>query len=57
MPDFPGVGRFEGEIMHSHSYKDNARFAGKRVVTIGIGNSSSDITTEISKVWLDVFCS
>lgn len=56
MPEFPGANEFEGEMLHSHAYKDNRRFAGKRVVTIGIGNSSSDITTEISKVAAETFC-
>jgi dimethylaniline monooxygenase (N-oxide forming) len=46
IPDFPGAEDFKGDIIHSHAYKDNRRFAGKRVVTVGIGNSSSDITTE-----------
>eukprot|EP01051_Picozoa_sp_SAG22_P005935 SAG22_NODE_371_length_11566_cov_5.447458_3_plen_191_part_00 len=41
IPDFPGAAEFGGEMIHSHSYKDNTRFRGKRVVTIGIGNSSS----------------
>jgi dimethylaniline monooxygenase (N-oxide forming) len=35
VPDFPGADQFTGEMLHSHAYKDNSRFAGKRVVTVG----------------------
>ena len=56
IPEFPGAETFKGEVLHSHEYKDNERFRGKRVVTVGIGNSSSDITTEISKVAAECFC-
>ena len=56
IPDFEGAADFAGDMLHSHEYKDNARFAGKKVVTVGIGNSSSDITTEISKVAESTHC-
>ena len=38
-PTFPGMDRFKGVQMHSHSYKDPAPVAGKRVVVVGVGNS------------------
>ena len=56
IPEFEGAADFAGDMLHSHEYKDNARFAGKKVVTVGIGNSSSDITTEISKVAESTHC-
>jgi dimethylaniline monooxygenase (N-oxide forming) len=50
IPEFPGSEKFQGTQLHSHSYKENSPFRGKRVVVVGIGNSGSDIVTEISKV-------
>lgn len=47
---FDGLDSFPGLLMHSHTYKDNSKFVGKRCVVVGIGNSGSDIATEISKV-------
>ena len=48
MPDFPG--KFEGEILHSHAYKTNQGYEGKRVLVIGAGNSGCDCAVEISRV-------
>jgi len=48
MPDIPG--QFDGEYLHSHQYKSNANFAGKRVLVIGSGNSGCDCAAEISRV-------
>jgi len=49
-PAFPGSERFEGVQMHAHSYVDNAIFAGKKVVVVGMGNSAMDIAVESSYV-------
>lgn len=48
MPDIPG--QFDGEYLHSHQYKSNVNFAGKRVLVIGSGNSGCDCAAEISRV-------
>lgn len=45
---FPG--QFDGETLHSHSYKTPDQFANKRVLVIGIGNSGCDIACDISRV-------
>ena len=47
-PDIPG--EFTGELMHSHTYKRAASFAGKRVLVIGGGNSAADVAVETSRV-------
>lgn len=47
-PDFPGT--YGGEIMHSHFYKTPEKFADKKVLILGIGNSGCDISCELSKV-------
>lgn len=48
VPPIPGT--FDGVEIHSHEYVDGARFAGKRVVVVGMGNSAMDIVVEVSQV-------
>ncbi|WP_285034340.1 NAD(P)-binding domain-containing protein [Mycolicibacterium sp. lyk4-40-TYG-92] len=48
--EFPG--EFTGEQMHSHYYidpSDPKDLRGKRILVVGIGNSASDITSELSQ--------
>ena len=47
-PQLPG--NFTGEYLHSHSYKTNQPFEGKRVLVLGAGNSGCDCAVEISRV-------
>lgn len=53
MPVFEG--RFEGEILHSHSYKVPDPFRDRRVLVIGAGNSGCDIAVELAGVASRVF--
>jgi cation diffusion facilitator CzcD-associated flavoprotein CzcO len=49
LPNFPG--EFTGESFHSHAYIDPYApldLRGKRILVVGIGNSSADITVELS---------
>jgi len=39
--------QFKGEYLHSHDYKEPARFADKRVCVVGVGNSGLDIASDI----------
>jgi thioredoxin reductase len=48
-PAFPGAGSFPGERLHSHDYRTPERFAGKRVLVVGFGNSACDIAAECSQ--------
>ena len=50
LPRFQGQDKFQGEILHSSSYRNPEMFRGKRVVMIGAGESGSDIVKEISDV-------
>lgn len=51
VPRWPEIeGEFTGEYLHAHSFKSNARFAGKRVLVIGAGNSGCDCAVETSRV-------
>ncbi len=47
-PQLPG--NFTGEYLHSHSYKTNRPYGGKRVLVLGAGNSGCDCAVEISRV-------
>ena len=45
-----GLENFQGEIVHSYRYRNNARFRGKRVLVVGLAESGADIVREISDV-------
>jgi len=57
VPDFPGLDRFKGKVIHSHDYRTPEQFDGKRVVVIGIGNSGGDISVELSRRASQVYLS
>ncbi|GAA4043339.1 flavin-containing monooxygenase [Parerythrobacter jejuensis] len=49
IPDYPGA--FSGEQIHSHSYMtptEPVDCMGKRVLVVGMGNSSMDISSELA---------
>ncbi len=49
-PDFPG--EFSGEQIHSHRYVSPTEplpLHGRRVLVVGIGNSASDVVSELSQ--------
>jgi len=57
-PD-PYPGRFSGEQIHSHSYRnpsDPVAMRGKRVMVVGIGNSAVDIASELAHRSAGVRC-
>lgn len=53
-PEFPG--RFNGRVLHSHTYREPFEFRGEKVLVVGIGNSGVDIACDVAhmgqKVWL-----
>jgi len=50
LPVFPGQEKFKGTIIHSADYVNAEPLAGKRVLTIGGGESGADITLQIARV-------
>jgi hypothetical protein len=48
-PPFPGQEEFEGTQLHVHDYKTPDVLAGRTVLVLGIGNSSTDIAVESSR--------
>ncbi|MFF7244397.1 flavin-containing monooxygenase [Embleya sp. NPDC008237] len=47
-PGIAGSETFSGEIVHAVDYADAGRFAGRRVVVLGAGNSACDIAVNLS---------
>ena len=47
IPDFPGLEKFKGEIMHSSAFSGSPRYSGKNVIVVGCGNSAHDIAMEL----------
>lgn len=47
MPEVPGT--FDGEVIHSVDYRDPSRFAGRRVLVVGLGNSGADIACDAAQ--------
>lgn len=50
IPNFPGLDGFKGDVVHSKYYRDKNLYKGKKVLCVGMGESSADITSEISSV-------
>ncbi|MDQ6656933.1 MAG: NAD(P)-binding domain-containing protein [Actinomycetota bacterium] len=47
-PAYPG--HFDGEQLHSHSYRSAEQLRGRNVLVVGMGNSAMDIAVEASVV-------
>jgi len=47
IPAIPTLQNFGGTILHSSQYDDGERWAGKRVLVIGTGNSGHDIAQDL----------
>ncbi|MBM0204456.1 NAD(P)/FAD-dependent oxidoreductase [Micromonospora sp. STR1s_5] len=48
VPDIPGKSSFKGVLLHSSEYRRPADVAGDRVLVLGVGNSGSEIATELA---------
>lgn len=46
-PDIPGLDAFPGEVVHSAAYGDGARFSGREVLVVGVGNSGAEIAIDL----------
>ena len=53
-PELPGLDDFKGEIIHSGSYLDSHKWAGKKAVVLGTGNSGHDVTQDLHSCGVDV---
>jgi cation diffusion facilitator CzcD-associated flavoprotein CzcO len=48
-PDFPGLGRFGGRIVHPQKWSEDIEYAGKRVVVIGSGATAVTLIPAIAQ--------
>ena len=48
-PNFPGVERFKGQVVHPQFWPEDLDYAGKRVVVIGSGATAVTIVPEMAK--------
>lgn len=58
VPNWPGVQRFGGEVLHSSLYERREAYRGKRVLVVGAGPSglqvAHDLAAVAAEVWLAV---
>jgi cation diffusion facilitator CzcD-associated flavoprotein CzcO len=48
-PDFPGVAKFKGALVHPQAWPETLDYAGKRVVVIGSGATAVTLVPEMAK--------
>merc|ERR1719414_2698464 len=49
VPEFPGIDRFPGRVMHAHDFRDASEFAGQRLLLVGASYSAEDIALQCIK--------
>ncbi len=59
IPRWPGLGQFNGELIHSGEFTNAWPFAGRDVLVVGAGNSAADIAVQLAydgarRIWLAV---
>lgn len=50
LPAIDGLESFTGEVVHSYTYRNPEPYRGKRVVSVGIGETGADVVHEICRV-------
>lgn len=56
-PTWPGMGAFEGSIVHSIDYKNPESYSGSRVLVIGMGNTGAEIALDLAEAGIPVWIS
>ena len=56
IPSYPGQKDFQGNIIHSSSYKNGISFRGQRVLVVGFGNSSGEIAVDLAEEGTSEVC-
>lgn len=49
LPEWEGRATYEGDLVHSASYRSARPYAGKRVLVVGAGNSGTEIATDLAE--------
>ncbi|KAF8006253.1 hypothetical protein BT93_K0518 [Corymbia citriodora subsp. variegata] len=47
MPDIEGLAEFKGEVIHACNYKSGEKFARKKVLVVGCGNSGMEVSLDL----------
>ena len=47
LPKLPGLDTFKGTVMHTHDYREGARWKDKRVLVVGVGTSAHDVAQDL----------
>ena len=53
-PDFPGAGRFQGELIHPQHWPEDLEIAGKKAVVIGSGATAVTLVPSLAERGADV---
>ncbi|CAD5175162.1 unnamed protein product [Musa acuminata subsp. malaccensis] len=49
IPEFPGMDRFGGRVVHTCAYKCGADFKGEKVLVVGCGNSGMEVSLDLCR--------
>ncbi|HLJ62953.1 MAG TPA: NAD(P)/FAD-dependent oxidoreductase [Stellaceae bacterium] len=49
LPEFPGIARFRGPVIHPQKWTEDIDYAGKRVIVIGSGATAVTLVPEMAK--------
>ncbi|KAG6484598.1 indole-3-pyruvate monooxygenase YUCCA1-like [Zingiber officinale] len=49
VPEFPGMERFQGRVVHTCAYKSGAYFVGEKVLVVGCGNSGMEVSLDLCR--------
>jgi thioredoxin reductase len=47
VPKLPGLEAYTGTTMHTHHYREGAKWAGKKVLVVGAGTSAHDVAQDL----------
>lgn len=50
VPEFPGLEKFPGRVLHAHDFRDAEEFRNKRVLIVGASYSAEDIGLQVRAV-------
>ncbi|MEP6481663.1 MAG: NAD(P)/FAD-dependent oxidoreductase [Rhodoglobus sp.] len=48
LPDWPGLAKYSGRVIHSSTYKNPAELGAKSVLVVGPGNSGAEIAADLA---------
>ena len=57
VPEFKGLDKFKGKVLHSHDYKRGDLFTDQNVLVVGLGNSGGDAAVELCRYAKNTFVS